>query len=210
MRITGLSASQFAFCVQAVSAANYGGNVVVHWNWHDRTTNKDGTLQCTARLAVTDSHGQGSRTSWNGRHGPYACWHAYRDVLAAVFFRYPRAVIVTQFTTYRGMEGFLAAYPETAHQVVGSVMNPVTMPELCECSRRPEYSEAEFGVPRVQRRAYETDQRSVIANASRQYARSAELLGEDHIDEYVFGPYNGNKETDLRRARDLLDREYLY
>ena len=232
MRITGLSLSNFKFCTATVSWESYGGNIVVHQDGHDRTTNRDGTLQCTARLAVLDSRGPGSRTTANGRHGPYACWHAYRDVLMRVFLRYPNAVIRTGIAVYRGMAGFRELYPATAHRVIGSEVNPVTMPELCECGEavRERYvrtanhqtgeyvplqyqglqGAGEFLTLREMLATYTIDSPQpafprerepdrdqgdadyvspAVREASTQYARSAELLGEkDHIDEHVFGP----------------------
>lgn len=238
MRITGLSLSNFEFCTATVSGESYGGNVIMHADGHNRTANRDGTKQCTARLAVLDSRGPGSRTSANGRHGPYACWHAYRDVLMRVFTRYPDAVIRTGIAVYRGMAGFRELYPATAHRVIGPEINPVTMPELCECDelgdsiraiaaespdrgvRTANHQTGEY-VPLQYRglagimmremlatytigspqqafpREREPDRdignadyvSPAVEEASRQYARSAELLGEkEHIDEYVFGP----------------------
>jgi hypothetical protein len=85
-----------------------------------------------ARLDVRDSHGPGARTSASGRHGPYACWHAYRDVLGACFWVNPEAVIRTARAVYRGRDGFTRDYPATGRVNVGSQVQPVTMPELCD------------------------------------------------------------------------------
>lgn len=142
MDITGLTLEQFRQCANQVSYDAYGCNVIVHGDAHNRTASKDGTPHCTARLAVRDSRGLGSRTSWTGRHGPYACWHAYRDVLEKVFTRYPNAVIRAGSSwrvTYRGMDGFRATYPETGNRNVGSQLEPVTMPELCDCGEERVY-----------------------------------------------------------------------
>lgn len=136
MEIKGLSLTEFRSCVHEVSTRRYAGNLRMGDNAYDRADGKNGTHYCTARLRVLDSRGPGSRTSWTGRHGPYACWHACRDVLHEVFRRYPNAVIRAGHgwrVTYRGLAGFLADYPETAHVNIGSVIDPVTMPELCEC-----------------------------------------------------------------------------
>ena len=230
MRITGLSLNNFQFCVEEVSTESYAGNIIMHADGHNRTANRDGTLQCTARLTVLDSRGPGSRTAANGRHGPYACWHAYRDVLMRVFTRYPDAVIRTGIgggTVYRGMAGFRELYPATAHLNIGSAVNPVTMPELCECGeavreryvRTANHQTGEYvplqyrglqgalremlatytiGSPQPAFPRERQPDRDIgnadyvspaVAEASTQYARSAELLGEkEHIDEYVFGP----------------------
>ncbi len=140
MRITGLSLDDFQLCTDRVSALRYSGNIDIHQDAHERTTNRDGTPQCTARLRARDSHGPGARTSASGRHGPYACWHAYRDVLTEVFARFPDAVIVSGNgwrVTYRKAAGFQELYPGTARVNLGSRLEPVYMPELCQCEETP-------------------------------------------------------------------------
>lgn len=164
MKITGLTLEQFTRCVSTVSRERYGGNVFVQRDAHD---SYDGKLGCVARLTVRHSPGPGSRTSASGRHGPYACWHAYRDVLAEVFTQFPRAVVTAGRSwrvTYRGAEGFLHDYPATASVNMGSAYTPVTMPELCNCAEAPRarrYNEtgqrimtdADYTVGYVRRRA---------------------------------------------------------
>lgn len=131
MQISGLTLRQFENIVAGVSAGEYGGNIIVAYDAHDNGGKR--RPRCTARLAARDSRGPGTRRSWSGRRGPYACWHAYRDVLAAVFAMYPDAVIRTGMVTYRGANGFRSAYPDTAYRNIGSQFSPVTMPELCDC-----------------------------------------------------------------------------
>ena len=126
MNIKGLTLSQFEAVTSGISSATYSGNVKVHADAHTR-----GALTI-ARLDVRDSHGSGARTSASGRHGPYACWHAYRDVLGACFWVNPEAVIRTARAVYRGRDGFTRDYPATGRVNVGSQVQPVTMPELCD------------------------------------------------------------------------------
>lgn len=141
MNITGLHLGAFAGVTALISAEKYGGNIAIHPDSHEGPVQRNRatgrlTSHCTARLTVHDSHGPGSRTTWTGRHGPYACWHAYRDVLTEVFTRYPDAVIRAGHSwqvTYRGMTGFRELYPGTGNISIGSEACPVTMPELCEC-----------------------------------------------------------------------------
>lgn len=201
MEITGLTLAQFRECADAVSAETYSRNIITHNSAHDQPASRNGTPRCTARLTVTGSRGPGSRTTAFGQHGLYACWHAYRDVLAEVFRRYPNAVIRAGSSwrvTYRGRAGFEELYPETASIVIGSVINPVTMPELCACEH---VSRNGYGEP-----VYTTDLNSRIApehtdpspdyvspavrQASEAYAASAQLLGEGDkpADPIVFGP----------------------
>jgi hypothetical protein len=219
MEITGLSLLQFRGCVSYVSRMKYGGNIIVHQDAHDRTSYKNGTPNCTARLATLSNDGPGTRMDARGRRGKYACWHAYRDVLQEVFTYYPNAVIRSGLAwrvTYRGRDGFLETYPETAHFPMGSPVNPVTMPELCDCDPDLEdYASEEFATrlrarriattlyertglePLIERETYDPDYdfrynnpdyvSPAVARAARVYADNAKLLG-DHIDETVFGP----------------------
>lgn len=129
MQVTGLPLHRFIAITREVSDLHYGGNIVVHQDAHALSGNR-----FRGRLGVKDSRGPGARRSWSGRRMPATCWHGYRDVLRAVFTEYPEATVRTSMATYRGMAGFLADYPATADANVGSIMEPVTMPELCECS----------------------------------------------------------------------------
>lgn len=64
---------------------------------------------------------------------PAACWHAYRDVMLAVFAINPDARIYTGLAKYRGLAGFLDHFPATAGENIGSMVQPAYMPELCDC-----------------------------------------------------------------------------
>jgi hypothetical protein len=128
MDIRGLGLEDFQAIVAYVSKGEYDGNVVVERNAH-----ATGGRSCAARLWATDGYGPGARTSWTGRHAHAACWHAYRDVLAELFERFPKATVRTALAVYRGREGFERHYPATAYVNVGSQMQPAHMPELCDC-----------------------------------------------------------------------------
>lgn len=229
MKITGLTLNEFERCAAYVSSNRYGGNIAVHRDAHDKYGN--GKPGCTARLTVHDSHGPGSRTSRTGRHGPYACWHAYRDVLREVFTRYPDAVITAGNSwrvTYRGASGFEELHPATGYWNIGSQARPVTMPELCDCpanddridriamtlaTAAPLAVATQEGVDRIRGIARRVADRMddygmsyqtagvpgyippspAIEQARKQYAASAELLGEGDkpADPWVFGPEDG-------------------
>jgi hypothetical protein len=128
MQITGLSLDEFTRITDGISKAWYDGNIIVDTSAHPIT----GT-RCRARLRCRDSHGKGARRSWTGRRMPAACWHAYRDVMAAVFAKYPKARIATSMAVYNGRAGFQHNYPGTANKNIGSIMAPAYMPELCDC-----------------------------------------------------------------------------
>jgi hypothetical protein len=85
----------------------------------------------TFRVKVDSETGApGSRRSSSGRRGPWACWHAFRDVLQAVFDKYPDATVRTALATYRGAEGFARTFPGTADTPAGCGF---TTSELCDC-----------------------------------------------------------------------------
>jgi hypothetical protein len=94
---------------------------------------------CQGRLYVANSRGPGARTASSGRHGPYACWHAYRDVLQALFDAYPDARVRTSLANYIGRDGFERDYPATGWRNVGSQMEPRCMPDLCDCGHATEH-----------------------------------------------------------------------
>lgn len=127
MQMRGLALADFERIIKQVSADSYAGNVAVADDAHE------GGRLVTARLRVLESRGDGARRSWTGRRIPAACWHAYRDVLAALFEEYPRASVRTAMAVYRGREGFEQHYPATADRNVGSQMQPAYMPDLCDC-----------------------------------------------------------------------------
>jgi hypothetical protein len=127
MQVTGLSLCQFEAVTRGISAATYGGNVAVHPDAHALSDNR-----FIGRLHVLDSRGQGARRSWSGRRMPAACWHAYRDVLGAMFWVNPEATVRTSMAVYRGRDGFNDLYPGTAYKNIGSQMSPAYMPNLCD------------------------------------------------------------------------------
>jgi hypothetical protein len=82
-----------------------------------------------AVLRAKDSRAYGARTSANGRHGPYASWEAHRDFLRALFVISPQTRVSTAMAKYTA-ENFEHTFPETGHKNIGSMINPVTMPQL--------------------------------------------------------------------------------
>jgi hypothetical protein len=126
VEIRGATLADFEAAVAKVSA-DYDGNLVVH-----RDSYQSGSL-VRARIGLASSREPGARRSWTGRRIPAACWHAYRDVLAALFDQCPAARVRTALAVYRGREGFERHYPATAYVNVGSQMQPAHMPELCDC-----------------------------------------------------------------------------
>lgn len=118
-----------------VSARNYSGNIVPSHVYVCAPLGKVNDPDYGVRIALwaTDADGSGSRRAASGRRCHGACWHAHRDFLGAFFTAYPEAKVRTMLATYVGREGFLQTFEGTGKQTFGSVMQPVTMPELCKC-----------------------------------------------------------------------------
>lgn len=138
MIVTGITPEQFAGIVDKLSESTYGGNLAADIGRQYSAT------RFNARVVVHDSGARmfgpkikksapGARRSWSGRRIAASCWHAYRDVLAGVFDVNPNARVYTAMAKYIGRDGFLANYPRTAAQNVGSMVQPAYMPELCDC-----------------------------------------------------------------------------
>lgn len=112
-----------------VSRNSYGGNLTVDVETARRTSRSD-----SYRVKIgAGAGGPGSRRSPSGRRGPWACWHAFRDVLTAVFDEYPDAVAHTAFVTYRGRDGFERDFPATAWKEVRGGGYTEYFSELCDC-----------------------------------------------------------------------------
>lgn len=138
--------------IEKVSAINYGGNIIIHPDagpirqessrfapvvmpWGATITKEvDVTgYGFRGRIVGQASSLPGTRRSWSGRRGPWACWHAYRDTMRAILTEYPHAVITTAHARYEGLSGFEDTYPGTADINVGSKFSPAYMPDLCDC-----------------------------------------------------------------------------
>lgn len=128
MEIRRVPYSEVVRIVEKVSADRYDGNIVVHAD-----AKPLGNSGFRGRIIGQTSNGPGTRRSWSGRRGPYACWHAYRDVLREIFKEYPNATVRTSMARYDGAAGFEREYPGTADKNIGSMFQPAYMPDLCEC-----------------------------------------------------------------------------
>lgn len=127
MEMTGITFEDFNDACRAVSI-RYGRNVRMHAD-----AKAVSSRSSRGRVEVLDSHGPGARRAWSGRHGRWACWHVYRDVLSELFDTNPEATIRTSLTVYKGARDFELIYPGTADKNIGSMMSPAYMPELCDC-----------------------------------------------------------------------------
>lgn len=108
-------------------SGGYGGNLRF-----DTTSSRESTKGWRVRgvLRVNNSRAHGARLSHSGRHTPCASWEAHRDFMRVLFDLNPEGRIKTAMADYRGREDFEAKYRATGDKNIGSLVMPVTMPEL--------------------------------------------------------------------------------
>ena len=121
---------------RAIAAANAEHGYQLHAEVAS-ITNKSGTA-FNARIVPDTSRVHGARRSapspWqDGRAVKAACWHAHRDVLAALFAAVPDARVQSSFADYRGQADFLLKFPATRAHEVGSQIMPSRICDLCNC-----------------------------------------------------------------------------
>jgi hypothetical protein len=135
MLFGGITITQVEECIERVNP-RYNGNLAGEWqvspSARPSALNRAGT-RWRGRIIVRDSYGLGARRSASGRHGRWACWHVFRDVIADILRAYPEAKITTGLATYTAAN-WEATYPDTAYGNHGSRMSPVAMVDLCECT----------------------------------------------------------------------------
>lgn len=133
MEVKGMTPGQLQMVVAEISNSLYAGNIVVDWeNGSPRLLNQAGT-RFRGRILARSSRGPGARRSWSGRRLTSACWHVFRDVFREALRRYPGAVFTTSMARYTAAN-FEDTYPATGSRNIGSAMEPVTMPQLCDHS----------------------------------------------------------------------------
>lgn len=138
MIVTGITSDQYREIVRKVSDSTYEGNLraeVGREYSHTRFAGRVIVADSGARMfgQKIKQSAPGARRSWSGRRIAASCWHAHRDVLAAIFDANPDARVYTAMAKYRGKQGFLDNYPATANKNIGSMVQPAYMPELCDC-----------------------------------------------------------------------------
>ena len=121
-------------CIVRFTGAQYADNLACEAEWAGGARMRF-KVRATSGVPCPDSGNAvpGSRRSSSGRRGPWACWHAFRDVLAAVLLQDPDAVIRTGVTTYRGAVDFLDNYEETGWRNAGGMFASRDLREACDC-----------------------------------------------------------------------------
>lgn len=134
-----VSKSSVAALEVALDMANnrYDGNLIFNAtgsNYHRGEIRPRGGTVLAFSISVASSRGPGHRvTAGNGRRLRAACWHAWRDFLAALFELNPQCTVRTSLATYRGRDGFQRDFPATFHHNHGSLLKPHEYGTLCEC-----------------------------------------------------------------------------
>jgi len=96
----------------------------------DYTSGMDGNFR--GRIVPDSSYVNGAR---RGRLGARASTlHGCADQTRndALFCEHPDAIVRTSMAYYNGLQGFQDTYPATGDHNIGSQMQPITMPELCD------------------------------------------------------------------------------
>jgi hypothetical protein len=127
MQVWNVSADCIGHVVQAVSSANYDGNLI--FKRLPETVGRAVRFTLTVRKAADP----GGRRSNTGRKVCAACWHCHRDVMAAIMAIVPNARIKTAQADYRGREDFDDKFESTGHTNCGSTMEPLDYRDSCEC-----------------------------------------------------------------------------
>ena len=129
MQFTGITRAEVESTVRKVSEDKYDGNISFSH------TSDQSPTRFRGRIVAVSSFGKGTRSSWSGRRGPWACWHATRDVLTALFDAHPevkvRSSVGRDTVAYLGRDSFLREFPDTAYAEIGSMMSPMSLVEAC-------------------------------------------------------------------------------
>lgn len=128
----GVSAADVEIAVTRASRLFFDGNVILN-----RSEVRGTRVRFTLR--VRDSRGPGAHASAR-RRTVSACWHAHREVIAALLQAMPEGRVTTAVADYRGLSDFLETFPETAYDNIGSVFEPVERWAACECPPEPDPS----------------------------------------------------------------------
>lgn len=183
MEIKGLTVDAFTDILTRVSRDQYAGNLRL--DYEPVRLNAAGT-RFRLRIRAVSSRESGARRSASGRRMPAACWHAFRDVFIAVFDAYPDATVRTGMAVYRGRDGFHRDYPATGDVNIGSMVNWVTMPDLCECDDSDDHEVMPFTIPAPMTPTDPMDTASVIARMERAIQEAERDAPYEGYDMYTF------------------------
>lgn len=102
MQITGISFEDFQTKVlDALNSTKFEDNNIIASNVRIHSNNR-----FSVKIDMSDSRKPGSRRSASGRHGKYASWWTFFDIMAGVYNLNEGARIKTGNTVYRGYSDF--------------------------------------------------------------------------------------------------------
>ena len=73
------------------------------------------------------------RYSNSGRKVAAVCWHGHRDFFREVYDINSQATIITMLARYENSEHFEQIYPTTGNTNIGSIFNPLSIQNACQC-----------------------------------------------------------------------------
>lgn len=119
MQITGISFEKFENIINTLNATKYAENNIVVSNPRILSGNR-----FSVKIDMSDSRAPGSRRTHSGRHGKYASWWTFYDIMAGVFHANESARISAGKTVYRGSKDFDNQTYYGPQDNIGSVMFP--------------------------------------------------------------------------------------
>ena len=137
MMVTGISFDTFRNdVIDTLNTTKYAENPIVIESHTELSPTR-----FRVKIGMTDSHGDGSRTSWSGRHGKWASYFTFWDIIAGIYHHNDSARVQARDTVYRGEYDFKCQVYEGLYTNVGSMMNPAYHEEL---SVNPEFDSQRF------------------------------------------------------------------
>lgn len=120
MMITGMSYEEFqSKVIDALNGTKYVNNNIQISNVRIHSKNR-----FAVKVDMSDSRAPGSRRAQSGRHGKYASWWTFYDIMAGVFHFNEDARISTGRTVYRGYSDFNNQTRFGPQDNIGSMMSP--------------------------------------------------------------------------------------
>lgn len=119
MQITGIPFEQFEDIIRTLNSTKFAENNIIISNPRVYSNNR-----FAVKIDMSESRKAGSRRSASGRHGKYASWWTFYDIMAGVFHINEDARISTGKTVYRGAENFHNQTYYGPQDNIGSIMYP--------------------------------------------------------------------------------------
>ena len=120
MMVTGMSLAEFeSKVIRPLNETKFAENNIVISNPRVYSNNR-----FAVKIDMSDSRKPGSRRTWQGRHGKYASWWTFRDIMDGVFHHNEGARISTGNTVYRGRSDFNDQTMYGPQNNIGSMMYP--------------------------------------------------------------------------------------